>query len=274
MSEEARTYSPVKAALVGFAGWALIGCLGATWRLRVVGDPCPHGDARPINLLYAFWHGHLLSLVYHRRREGIRVLVSQGRDGEYITRVIHHHGFRTVRGSSSRGGFRSLLEMVSFAREGGLLAITPDGPRGPRHRVQPGVLLVAQRGRIPIVPLAVTAWPRKNLRSWDRFLVPLPFARIVVAYGAPLNIEDEGSPEEIAAQWTQPLERALLAAGEAAEAELRAWTGKPALPPAPSSQEAQARAEAQQPGHEAAPGEQASAPPRPESARSTGDSRS
>ncbi|MFH1145222.1 MAG: lysophospholipid acyltransferase family protein [Candidatus Eisenbacteria bacterium] len=214
-----------KAAWIGRGGWALLGALGATWRSRVIGVEHIEACRRRGGFIHAFWHGQLLPLSYLKRGRGVVVLVSQGRDGEYISQVIHRMGYRTVRGSTSRGGFRSLVAMIHHGQAGEELGITPDGPRGPRHRVQPGVLLVAQRARVPILPMALSAWPRRQLSSWDRFLVPLPFAKMVLAYGAPIHIPEQGSAAEVIGRWTQPLEAALMEVSERAEAEVMAWAG-------------------------------------------------
>jgi hypothetical protein len=222
MSGEAR-----RAALVGWAGALLMRGLGATWRVRVIGreheEACRRGGR---GFLYALWHGSLLPLFYYKRGEGIVVLVSQNRDGEYITRVIHREGYRTVRGSSSRGGFRSLLEMSRLGRQGEALAITPDGPRGPRHRAQPGVLIVAQRGGVPILPLAAAVNPCRRLNSWDRFVIPAPFARVVMGFGPPIVLPADLATDRLLAEWTAPVERALGDLGERCEREMLAWTGR------------------------------------------------
>jgi hypothetical protein len=224
MSAESR-----RAALIGWAGSRLMRGLGANWRVRVIG---PEHEASCRNAgkgwLYAFWHGELLPLAYLKRREGIVVLVSQHRDGEYISQVIHREGCRTVRGSSSRGGFRSLIEMSHLGRQGSALAITPDGPRGPRHRAQPGVLIVAQRAGIPILPLAAAARPCRRLDSWDRFLIPAPFARVVMGFGPPIHVPADLSAERLVAEWTAPVEDALCQLGERCEADLAAWSRRPA----------------------------------------------
>lgn len=215
-----------RAALVGWAGSRLVRALGASWRVRVIGreheERC-RGAGQ--GWLYAFWHGHLLPLAYLKRGEGIVVLVSQNRDGEYISQLIHREGYRTVRGSTSRGGFRSLLEMSRLGRQGVPIAITPDGPRGPRHRAQPGVLIVAQRAGVPILPLALAAAPCRRLDSWDRFVIPAPFARVVMGFGPPLALPESLSVERLVAEWTAPVEDALCRLGERCEAELAAWSG-------------------------------------------------
>jgi lysophospholipid acyltransferase (LPLAT)-like uncharacterized protein len=218
-----------RARLIGLAGSLLIRALGATWRVRVIGreHEAACRDAGR-GLLYAFWHGQLLPLLYFMRRRGILVLVSQNTDGEYIAQVIHREGFDTVRGSSSRGGFRSLLEMTRAGESGRALGISPDGPRGPRHRAQPGVLLVAQRAGVPILPLAAAARPRRELDSWDRFVIPAPIARVVRGCGAPIHLPADLGAEKLLAEWTEPVERALTELGERCERELEVWSGRAA----------------------------------------------
>ena len=214
-----------EARWVGRAGSLLIRALGATWRPRVVGGEHLAACRAGGGFIHTFWHGQLLPLVYLKRQEGIVVLVSQNRDGEYITQVIHRQGFRTVRGSTSRGGFRSLVELVRLGREGAELAITPDGPRGPRGEVQPGVLLVAQRAQVPILPMGVAARPARRLASWDRFLIPLPGARTALAYGPPLTIPPALESPVLLEAWTPRVQAALQAATARAEGALGAAGG-------------------------------------------------
>lgn len=161
--------------------------LGRSWRVRFA-----HRDwvqevregRKPI--IYACCHGLLLPLVYGHRGRGITMLVSESRDGEIIARIARKLGFECVRGSTSRGGARSVLEMVRVGKRGLDLAITPDGPRGPRGRVQRGIALIAARSGLPIVPVAAAASRGWNARNWDRFLVPWPGARVAIVYGRPI----------------------------------------------------------------------------------------
>ncbi len=102
-------------------------------------------------LIFVFWHGQLLPLVHFHRNEGIVVLVSDHSDGEYITQVIHRHGFETARGSSTRGGVKGLKGVLRAAREGKDLGFTPDGPKGPRHEFKRGALVAAQLTGLPLV---------------------------------------------------------------------------------------------------------------------------
>lgn len=142
-------------------------------------------------VIYVLWHGRLLPLTYLHRGQEIVGLISQNRDGEYIARVIQSWGYDTVRGSSSRGGMAALRQLVRRLREGRSVAITPDGPRGPRQQMKPGALIVAQLSGAPLIPLAGAATRGWWFGRWDRFLVPKPFSRVRVAYGDPIFVPRE-----------------------------------------------------------------------------------
>ena len=171
-------------------GYAALRALAATWRLHVVGrEPVDALRARGEPLVFAFWHGQMLPLLFQHRDEGVAILISAHRDGELIARVAHRFGFRTVRGSTSRGGGRALLGLVRELEQGREVAVTPDGPRGPAERFAPGALVAAQRAGAHIIPVAASARPAWRLRSWDRFMIPKPFARVTVAYGPPTRVQ-------------------------------------------------------------------------------------
>lgn len=148
-------------------------------------------------VLFAVWHGRLLPLTYHLRDRGIGALISQSEDGEYIARIVTGWGYEAVRGSSSRGGGRALRELVKRIRAGQSMAITPDGPRGPRQQLQPGIITAAQLSGAAILPLAAGTsrawWPG----SWDRFCIPKPFARVRVVYGEPRRVPRTADEAEL-----------------------------------------------------------------------------
>ncbi len=177
-------------------GHRLLGALGATWRMRHAGGE-QVSAARSMGpaVLFVFTHGVILPLAYAHRGRGAVVLISESRDGEIITRIVERMGFVAVRGSSTRGGERAVAELARLARSGKDLAITPDGPKGPRGSVAPGTMLVASRAEIPIVPVGVSADRAWRASSWDRFLVPQPGARVAVVYGAPLRVAREPTAE-------------------------------------------------------------------------------
>jgi lysophospholipid acyltransferase (LPLAT)-like uncharacterized protein len=148
-------------------------------------------------LIYAFWHGHQLGLlVRHRHRTDLEVLVSQSEDGQLLFEVLRRFGLSTVRGSSSRGGAEAAEEMLHRLAAGRCVALTPDGPRGPRHSVAPGVVALARWSGRPIVPVALACRRAWQLRSWDGFLVPAPGSRIAIGYGAPLWIDAGADSKE------------------------------------------------------------------------------
>jgi lysophospholipid acyltransferase (LPLAT)-like uncharacterized protein len=172
--------------------------------------------ARGEPLIFAFWHGQMLPLLYQHRDEGVAILISAHRDGELIARVAHRFGFRSVRGSTSRGAGRALLGMVRELEQGREVAVTPDGPRGPAERFAAGALIAAQRSGAHIIPVAATASRTWRLRSWDGFMIPKPFARVTVAYGPPTRVSASSARD--ASAEAGRFEALLAATGERARA--------------------------------------------------------
>ncbi len=194
-------------------GGRALRALAGTWRVREVGrEGWRARRAAGLPTVVAIWHGQMLPLLAHHRDEGVAVLVSEHRDGEIITRVLRAFGFQTVRGSTSRSGARALLELARTLRAGREVAVTPDGPRGPRHTFAPGALVAAQRGGAAVVGVAAHVDRAWRLGTWDGFEIPKPFARITVAYTPPRPVPG-----------TSP--RAAADAAPAFEAELRALLG-------------------------------------------------
>ena len=195
--------------LATLAGSALVLALGRTWRITYLG--VREHDRRLAageRCIFAFWHARMLPLVFTHRRRGIAVLVSRHRDGELIAGTIARLGYVTARGSSTRGGEEGLREMLALGARGRFLGISPDGPRGPAERVKPGLVYLASRTGFPVVPVAAAARSAWVFRSWDRFRVPRPFTRVVVAHGAPLAIPPALTESEAAA-WRERVEAAL-----------------------------------------------------------------
>lgn len=145
--------------------------------------------ARGESQIIVFWHGEIVPVSWVHRRRGIAPLISTHADGEIIARIVQNLGYRTVRGSTSRGGARALLEMTHLLDQGISVGVTPDGPRGPRHVFSPGALVVAQRSGRPIVFLRARASRAWRLRSWDRHLIPKPFARVTIWCSPPYRVE-------------------------------------------------------------------------------------
>ena len=158
--------------------------------------------------IYALWHCRMLPLIYASRGLGVAALVSRSRDGELIAGVIERIGYVAARGSSSRGGQQGFHELVRFAQEGRSLTITPDGPRGPREIVKPGLVWLASLTGLPVLPVASASRGARILRSWDGFRVPRPFATVWISYGEPVAVP-AGLDEAGVEAWRQRLEAAL-----------------------------------------------------------------
>lgn len=183
-------------SLLVFLGTTALRLLAATWRVRFVNARVVEElRSRRQPFLYVLWHGQLLPLIWAHRGRGIAIMVSEHRDGELIARVAHSIGFRTVRGSTSRGAARALLGACREVESGRDMAVTVDGPRGPAGSVAPGALVIAQRTGAPMVPTAASASRAWRLRSWDRFMIPKPFARVVVSYGEPIRVAADSARE-------------------------------------------------------------------------------
>jgi lysophospholipid acyltransferase (LPLAT)-like uncharacterized protein len=197
------------------AGVWFVRVIGLTWRFRVRDDAeikRLRAERKPI--VFALWHGQMLPLLYHHRGEGVSVLISEHGDGEIIARIAMRLGFRTVRGSTSRGAARALLGLVRELDEGHDLAITPDGPRGPAKTFALGALIVAQRGNAPLIPAVAVASSGWRLGSWDRFLIPKPFARVTIAYGSAIRVDTSSARDAVAE--AERARAAMLAAEERA----------------------------------------------------------
>jgi len=178
----------------------ILGLLGATWRCRVAGGierldevlgTGPGGSARPVIL--AYWHSFspLIAPFATRllsRRLPLAVLASLSRDGELAAKLAKGWRITIVRGSASRGGTAGLRGLFRHLRSGGSCILVPDGPRGPLHQVKAGVVVLSQLAAAPVVPLGAAADRCWRLRSWDRMLVPKPFARVVLVVGEPVTI--------------------------------------------------------------------------------------
>jgi lysophospholipid acyltransferase (LPLAT)-like uncharacterized protein len=213
----------VQAGLARLLGAYLAFALRTTrWRL-VGGDVALAEVVAGRPLILAFWHERLplmpvlFRLAAAREKAVARlvphVLVSQHRDGRFIGDVVAPFGFRMVYGSSTRGGAQALMEMLRILRAGNPIAITPDGPRGPRRQAAPGAVQLAALAEVPVVPLAGGTTRHRLLPSWDRMMLPLPFGRGVIVCGDPIRVPRGGAEAALPV-----LAAALDAACDAADA--------------------------------------------------------
>ncbi len=200
---------------IALLGALLVRLLASTWRVRVIGDAGLRGErdaGRPV--IITLWHGQMLPLLHRHRGERVAILISEHRDGEIIARIAAALGHRSVRGSTTRGAGRALLALVRQVEAGRDIAVTPDGPRGPAKSFAAGALIVAQRTGAAIIPATVVARAAWHLRSWDSFMIPRPFTRVVISYGPATRVSagDARAASSEAPRFQQLLEDAERAA--------------------------------------------------------------
>ncbi|MCU0608330.1 MAG: lysophospholipid acyltransferase family protein [Chitinispirillaceae bacterium] len=159
-----------------------------TWQYRISGrtDLLPSRDLKR-GIVFCLWHAGLLAISFHLRNTGLFWLISQSKDGRRAAAVLQRWRHGIIQGSSSRGGMQAVRNSLRTLKSGNSIAITPDGPRGPREIVKPGAAQIALLANAPIVPLIVKSENCWQLRSWDRFLIPKPFAEIRIVVGEPLD---------------------------------------------------------------------------------------
>ena len=163
----------------------------------------------------ALWHGRLSMLSFiHKGERPLIALISAHRDGQFISKIASLFGIASATGSSTRGGSKALRELIRLARADHSLFITPDGPRGPHMRAGRGVVEIARMTGLPILPASASANLASERPTWDRFLIPLPFARIAVRWGEPVWVGPDSNTEAVLNQ----VEAALTAAQHAADA--------------------------------------------------------
>ena len=196
-------------------GALFVRALASTWRVRIIGDEglrAEREEGRPV--IITLWHGQMLPLLHQHRGERVAILISEHRDGEIIARIAAALGHRTVRGSTTRGAGRALLSLVRQVEAGRDIAVTPDGPRGPAKSFAAGALIVAQRTGAAIIPATVVARSAWRLKSWDSFMIPRPFARVVISYGpaSRVKVGDARAASSEAPRFQQLMEDAERAA--------------------------------------------------------------
>jgi lysophospholipid acyltransferase (LPLAT)-like uncharacterized protein len=172
--------------------FAAISLIGRTLRWETVGAEHLATVERAGKVpIYCLWHDRIFAGTYYLRDRRIVVVTSRSLDGEYIARFLKRFGFGTVRGSSSRGGVRALVEAIRCIRRGMPVAFTVDGPRGPRYEVKPGPVALAKKTSNPILPFSVECSSFWTVNSWDRLQIPKPFARALFTYGAPIDVQSD-----------------------------------------------------------------------------------
>jgi len=211
--------SEAAVAIACFVGALYIRLVRYTGRWRIEGEHIPESfriAGKPFIL--SFWHGRLLMMPYcWRRTDLVNMLISGHRDGRLISRTVRHFSIDSVVGSTTRGGVQATRHLIRLMRAGGIVGITPDGPRGPRMRVAEGTVALARISGAPIVPATFSASRRRVIGSWDRFVLALPFARGVFLWGEPIEVPRDADSDTLEAR-RQAVEAAMNALADRADA--------------------------------------------------------
>ncbi len=205
----------MRSRLLGFALFLLVSVWRATIRIREIRtEPRAALEAAGTPVLHALWHQRMVVGIYVNGFRRVVTMASRSADGEVIATLLRLWGYRVVRGSTSRGGGEAMLAMIREVRTGkAWAALTTDGPRGPARRSKPGIVALADAVGGAILPVGASSTRPKFLRSWDNFLLPLPFSSCVCVYGEPLR-RGPGEPEEA---FLARIDRAVDAATEEAD---------------------------------------------------------
>ena len=182
----------IKTLLLKKLAWLFIEAIVFSSRVTISGREAIDGLRRQnLPLIFIFWHRHILFVIRQFKDIGARPLISLSSDGELVSAVAEEFGMKPIRGSSSKGGARAFLNMVrSVQKENAWVLITADGPKGPARQIKPGTVQLAVKTGATVIPISWSSSRVKILeKSWDRFMIPLPFGRIHFAYGKPLRLE-------------------------------------------------------------------------------------
>lgn len=188
--------------LLALTGAVILKTLFLTLRLRIKDRSGVLKEEGGSPVIVSFWHNRILGItfafdrIYPKKRNGVTVLTSPSKDGEILAQLVGAFGMKAVRGSSSRRGSSALLELVRLIRRGRDIAITPDGPRGPRYSLGPGIILLAQSTGVRIVPAHASFSRSIRMKTWDGFIIPLPFSKVSVTLDGALTIPGELTGEE------------------------------------------------------------------------------
>jgi lysophospholipid acyltransferase (LPLAT)-like uncharacterized protein len=188
----------LKTAVGGFITAFLLKVISASIRWQ---EPVGCKTQPDVGAIVTFWHGRLLMIpslyrrVWRQRKRIPYVLISQHGDGRLIATAVGLLGFRSVAGSSTRGGRRALLELIRRGRAGHDIGFTPDGPRGPRHYCKEGIVTLAKKAAMPVIPFAYSVERKWQLRSWDGMIIPKPFSKGVLVVGEPVIIAEDEEQE-------------------------------------------------------------------------------
>ena len=183
--------------ILALIGWFVINTLGRTLRISVVdaNDSIKNAGNK---IVFGFWHGEQFVPFFYHRKQGVVIMSSLSKDGQLQADILHKCGYFAVRGSSSKGGQKALVELIRKVKTGVTAAFALDGPRGPQYQAKPGAALAAIKTGSILLP--VSSYSKSNFifqKAWDKYELPLPFSQAVIAYGMPINTTKDSSAEEL-----------------------------------------------------------------------------
>ncbi len=176
--------------------YAVVRGIGMSLRIKVEGEERWKGKGA---MIFSGFHGRSFIFSQRYRNQGWWVIISNSNDGDMQTYLFGRLGFPAIRGSTNRGGVRAAVEAIRTLKSGNSMAMTPDGPKGPSGVVQGGVMTMAVKSGAGLVPVGISARPSFRVKSWDRYLIPLPFARAIVIFGDPIYVAKHATEAEIEA---------------------------------------------------------------------------
>lgn len=195
-------------AAISAIGYPLMRALGSTWSRKVSGaEHFESISAQGLQPIISLWHGRIFPAVLYFQGRGVVAITSESFDGEWMARIIKKFGFRTARGSTSRGGARALLQLVREIKSSGV-AFTIDGPRGPAETARPGAVWLAKATGNPLLPFHAEAQSSWTLNSWDHGQIPKPFTTVAVAIAEPLFVPPDANERSLE-EWRRRLEQSL-----------------------------------------------------------------
>lgn len=199
-----RPTARAKWRLIGLAGKLFIDLLFLASRIEVRGLRAIEPLMASRRYIFAFWHSRILLLSYFYKGLNASIMVSNSADGEIIAQILTRQGHNTVRGSTRKGGLRALTSQIRDMRVNCRPGVVvPDGPQGPRHKAQLGVILLAQKTGCPIIPLTYSARHRRVFDSWDRFILPFPATSCLIVHGRPIAVPANADAARILACQTE-----------------------------------------------------------------------
>jgi Kdo2-lipid IVA 3' secondary acyltransferase len=204
-SKPARGRAPLAQRLLGWLGATIVRAIGLTLRFHFEDRAGIFQAPLREPFIWSFWHNRVVTIPilrvrFFQQRPNGATMTSQSKDGEWAAELVLRFGIAPIRGSTSRGGSAAVREMTRFLRRGEDVGVTPDGPRGPRYHFKAGLVFVAQLSGRPIMPVGVEYSRCLRFKSWDGFMIPLPFSRVDVTFGDPVHVTRTHSDDEFEAE--------------------------------------------------------------------------